>query len=236
MSSPELASQELGSPRIRDFANRVLYVVADRLSTDGGDVSSTYQVSGEGGDFSLHFRAEYAEGSRIFEYNVSLGYREPLGSEWEHDAVRRLFRLDADDDSNVLYVDTAGQEVDDPEDAVAIAYEGSVSAEYEYTFTVPVGNRLACAAKMMSYVFLDVDDCEIDAQVGYHESARQEPVIVDDELEAMWGEGPAYVDMGDYEVGLSRVTVGDLEMILDSLQRIGLISKNAVVLSKRLPG
>lgn len=231
MSNPEFASQELDSVRIRDFSRRILYAVADRLSMYGEDVSSTYRVYGEGGNFDLRFSAEYGGGPQVFEYDVTLGYQEPLGSEWHADAVRRLLCLEPDDESGTCYIDAAGQEVDDPDDAVAVAYDGLVSTEYSYTFEVPAGGRLARATKTMSYTFFDGDEEEAGTEVAYRHSARRSNV---DDLEAMWADGTVYMDMQAHEAELSRVTVDDLEMILHGLKYIGLISKNAVTLSKRL--
>lgn len=226
--------EALNSQQIRDFGNRVLPTVARRLGIESHErVTLDYGFADDISDTSLSYLAQYDSDEDAYDYIVSISQQERLGSEWNEDAVRQIFAASPDSNFAISYVDEAGDEVDDPSEAVAIGYDGLLATEHSFMFHIPLKARqLAAAHKAMNYMIYDHDEEMVAGEPAYNRHIAKDGgnLLA---LERLWHDGELVSDLATEETDLSQVTAIDLKELLVWLKRGGLVSKNTVALSKR---
>jgi hypothetical protein len=239
--SPDIASTPINDRQARDFANRVLGSLANRLG--GADwrafnLERHIDLGKEKAD--IEFNVAFDEEDYCHYYSLDFASIYPLNDDWDPSVINKLLHVPIG--LNGIY------EEDEDDDEFAFHYagdifEGELSGEdmipgylsigHSYIFNIPYGRGECAYGKSMNMTILDEDFDSIDFDVVYMPGSFAETLEVKD-IENLFKYGEVMANTIQYEQDLTRVTFHDLDFIVSSLQAAKLVRSNCQPLSLRV--
>lgn len=229
---PELdrPSTIITGSQARDFANRILGGIANRLA--GGEMWTRIHFSSEVDDGDerqqLKFEAEWDGDESI--YTISQTQIQALDQVEDPELVRQLLVQHSQQEEKTVEP-LASSSLLDGEADEETSLPGFLAVEHAYLFRIPYRLTGVRTGKGLTLSVLDEASEQMASDIVYSWGLQEETPPED--LEHLVHYGEAVMDSEARGAELTIMTVADLELILKAFQIRGLVRPTARVLSSR---
>ncbi len=236
-----LPDQDAPSPilyerQILDFGHRVLYSTAKRLggNSDWVEVTAHFQTSNDQGTERLSFEGNWDTYSGSLFYTVSIEHINEIDS-LEDDGPAPNYRKYAQV-KPLEYTVTIYDESDEdslyiPE--VTLSSPAFYGTETTYFFNIPYSDDTAYAHKSTYANIYDEDLEPLDTEVAYYWQIHSNTTSAE-EIKNLVQFSELTLDATIAEKMLLTVTIYDLELVMNSLKKFGLVNPRQKPLKGRL--